>query len=91
LAGLPSSPTLTCAWQSFSGADPDTWELERFDPLYRRGPPSAWATASRSSMVFIDYNAQSHGLARRLRLLARRGDPQRYGRPCRKLDRRFHP
>lgn len=65
-SGLPWSPTLTYSYQIFSGDDPDTATLERFDPLYYEGSPSAWATGSKSSMVFINSNVQSHGLALRL-------------------------
>lgn len=45
---LPWSPTLTYSYQTFSGDDPDTNTLERFDPLYYEGSPSAWATGSKS-------------------------------------------
>jgi hypothetical protein len=65
-AGLPWSPTLTYSYQTFSGDDPDTAALERFDPLYYEGSPSAWATGSKSSMVFINSNVNAHGLALRL-------------------------
>ncbi|AHM02587.1 hypothetical protein roselon_00130 [Roseibacterium elongatum DSM 19469] len=57
------TPTLTYSYQSFSGDDPDTAALERFDPLYYDGSPSAWATGSKSAMVFINSNVQSHNLA----------------------------
>ena len=63
---MPWSPKLTYSYQTFSGDDPDTPELERFDPLYYEGSPSAWATGSKSSMVFINSNVQAHGLALRL-------------------------
>lgn len=61
------TPQLTYSYQLFSGDDPETPELERFDPLYYEGSPSAWATGSKSSMVFINSNVQAHGLALRLR------------------------
>ncbi len=63
---LPWSPTLTYSYQTFSGDDPNTAANERFDPLYYEGSPSAWATGSKSSMVFINSNVASHGLALRL-------------------------
>lgn len=66
-AGLPWSPSLTYSYQAFSGDDPDTAALERFDPLYYEGSPSAWATGSKSSMVFINSNVQAHGLALRMK------------------------
>jgi hypothetical protein len=53
-------PTLTYSWQTFSGDDPYTDRLERFDPLYYEGSPAAWSTGSKSSMVFINSNVQSH-------------------------------
>lgn len=65
-ASLPWTPTLTYSFQTFSGDDPNTSKLERFDPLYYEGSPSAWATGSKSSMVFINSNVQAHGLALRL-------------------------
>ncbi len=65
-AGLPWSPMLTYTYQTFSGDDPATPELERFDPLYYDGSPSTWATGSKSSMVSINSNVQAHGLALRL-------------------------
>ena len=66
LSDFDWSPTLTYSFQSFSGDDPSTSGLERFDPLYYEGSPSAWATGSKSSMVFINSNVYAHGLALRL-------------------------
>ncbi len=63
---LTGSPQLTYSYQVFSGDDPNTPELERFDPLFYEGSPSAWATGSKSSMVFINSNVRAHGLALRL-------------------------
>lgn len=68
---LRFSPTLTYSYQGFSGDDPNTSKLERFDPLYYDGSPSAWATGSKSSMVFINSNVQASGLALRLQLTDR--------------------
>jgi hypothetical protein len=65
-AGLPWSPMLTYTYQTFSGDDPNTTRLERFDPLFYEGSPSSWATGSKSSMVFINTNVNAHGLALRL-------------------------
>ncbi|MBN1184961.1 MAG: hypothetical protein JXB49_21935 [Bacteroidales bacterium] len=53
-------------YQIFSGDDPGTLGQERFDPLYFEGNPSAWSTGSKSSMVFINSNVQSHGLSLRI-------------------------
>jgi hypothetical protein len=65
-SGARWSPTLTYSYQAFSGDDPDTTRLERFDPLYYEGSPSAWATGSKSSMMFINSNVRAHQLALRL-------------------------
>lgn len=59
-------PTVMYTYQVFSGDDPATVGQERFDPLYFEGNPSAWSTGSKSSMVFINSNVQSHGLSLRL-------------------------
>ena len=53
-------PLLMYSWATFSGDDPDTASLERFDPLFYEGSPSSWATGSKSSMVFINSNVQAH-------------------------------
>ncbi|MFN3190639.1 MAG: alginate export family protein [Aureliella sp.] len=58
-------PTLTYSYQSFSGDDPNTSRLERFDPLYYEGSPSSWSTGSKSSMMFINSNVAAHQLALR--------------------------
>lgn len=59
-------PSITYAYQTFSGDDPATPELERFDPLFYEGSPSAWATGSKSSMVYINSNVRAHTLALRV-------------------------
>lgn len=56
---LPWSPSLTLGYQSFSGDDPNTTKLERFDPLYYQGSPSAWATGSKSASTFINSNVNA--------------------------------
>ena len=56
-------PTFTVSYQTFSGDDPDTDRLERFDPLYYEGNPSAWSTGTKSSMVFINSNVNSWQVA----------------------------
>lgn len=63
---LPWSPSLTYGYQTFSGDDPGTSKLERFDPLYYEGNPSAWSTGSKSSMTFINSNVQAHSIALRV-------------------------
>lgn len=62
-AEAPWTPVLTYSYQTFSGDDPNTPELERFDPLYYNGSPSAWATGSKSAMIWINSNVQSHNLS----------------------------
>src|SRR5690606_38689632 len=54
------APTLTYTYQTLSGDDPSTSRLERFDPLFYEGSPSAWSTGSKSSMVFINSNVNAH-------------------------------
>src|SRR5690606_28648080 len=56
----------TYSCQSFSGDDPNTAKLERLDPFYYQRSPGAWATGSKSSMVFINSNVQSHELSLRI-------------------------
>lgn len=55
-------PTLSYAYQSFSGDDPDTTRLERFDPLFYDGSPNGWATGTNGSFVFINTNVRAHRL-----------------------------
>ena len=59
-ASHPWRPSISYIYQSFSGDDPATSRLERFDPLYFEGNPSAWSTGSKSSMVFINSNVNAH-------------------------------
>jgi len=77
-AGYAWAPQLTYAYQTFSGDDPDTPRLERFDPLFYEGSPSAWSTGSKSSMVFINSTVRAHGLALRLKPSARDSVTLRY-------------
>lgn len=65
-ADTPWRPSITYSYQSFSGDDPDTAKLERFDPLFYEGSPSAWATGSKASMVYINSNVRAHGVALRV-------------------------
>lgn len=65
-ANLPWTPNVTLGYQSFSGDDPDTTKLERFDPLYYQGSPSAWATGSKSASTFINSNVNALTLAIRV-------------------------
>jgi len=56
-------PSLVATYKIFSGDDPTTARIERFDPLYYEGSPGAWATGSKSSMVFINSNLKVLELA----------------------------
>jgi hypothetical protein len=58
-ADAPWTPAVTLGYQTFSGDDPDTSALERFDPLYYQGSPSAWATGSKSASTFINSNVNA--------------------------------
>ncbi len=59
----PWTPVVTLGYQTFSGDDPNTTTLERFDPLYYQGSPSAWATGSKSASTFINSNVNAMTLA----------------------------
>ena len=65
-ANLSWSPNLTFGYQTFSGDDPNTTKLERFDPLYYQGSPSAWATGSKSASTFINSNVNALTMALRI-------------------------
>lgn len=56
---LPFTPTLTVGYQTFSGDDPRTTALERFDPLYFEGSPTAWATGTKSASTLINSNVNA--------------------------------
>ncbi len=64
-ANLPWIPVLIYSYQTFSGDNPSSSKLGRFDPLYFEGSPSAWSTGSKSSMVFINSNVNAHEVALR--------------------------
>ncbi|TNF65550.1 MAG: hypothetical protein EP307_00010 [Rhodobacteraceae bacterium] len=70
-ANIPWSPVVTVGYQSFSGDDPNTTTLERYDPLYYQGSPSAWATGSKSASTFINSNVNALTLAVSVRPTAR--------------------
>jgi hypothetical protein len=79
-AELSWTPTLAYGYQSFSGDDPSTSKLERFDPLYFEGSPSAWSTGSKSSMVFINSNVNAHQVSLSVRPTERDTLTLRYAR-----------
>lgn len=57
---LPFAPTLSYTFQTFSGDNPNTPRLERFDPLFYDGSPTGWATGYNGSFVFINSNLNVH-------------------------------
>jgi len=61
--GTRWTPWASLTYKTFSGDDPRTPALERFDPLYYDGDPSTWSSGSKSSMVFINSNVRSTELA----------------------------
>ncbi len=65
-ANVAWSPNVTLGDRSFSGDDPNTPKLERFDPLCYRGSPSAWATGSKSASTFINSKVNALTLAVRV-------------------------
>ena len=66
-ADMAWTPRVTLGYQTFSGDDPDTAKLERFDPLYYEGSPSAWATGTKSASTFINSNVNALSLAVQMR------------------------
>ncbi|MCZ8099462.1 MAG: hypothetical protein O9972_16280 [Burkholderiales bacterium] len=62
-AGLSWRPTVTYGYQTFSGDDPATARLERFDPLYYDGSQGGWASGTNGSFVFINSNVNAHRLS----------------------------
>lgn len=59
---LPFQPRVGYSVASFSGDDPDTPELERFDPLFYDGSPSGWGSGANASLVFLNSNITAHQL-----------------------------
>ncbi|CAM5587774.1 hypothetical protein ATER59S_05226 [Aquamicrobium terrae] len=57
---LPFQPRIGYSYQTFSGDDPDTARLERFDPLFYDGSPSAWGAGANASLVFLNTNVAAH-------------------------------
>ena len=57
------TPTIAYSYQTFSGDDPSTPRLERFDPLYYEGNPNSWSTGTKSSMMFLNSNVNAHQIS----------------------------
>lgn len=68
LAQLPFAPRLGYTFRSFSGDDPGTTRLEKFDPLFYEGSPPLWATGSNGSFSFLNSNVRTHRLSLNLTL-----------------------
>ncbi len=59
---MPFQPRVGYSVASFSGDDPDTPELERFDPLFYDGSPSGWGSGANASLAFLNSNLTAHQL-----------------------------
>jgi hypothetical protein len=72
LPALPMQPKFTLGYQSFSGDDPHTSRLERFDPLFCEDAAGAgaWATGSKMALVVANTNVQALRASVELRLSA---------------------
>lgn len=59
---LPFRPVFGYSVQSFSGDDPATSKLERFDPLFYDGSPTGWGSGANASLVFLNSNVTAQQL-----------------------------
>lgn len=55
-ARLPFAPRLSYSPRRYSGDDPATGRLERFDPLFYDGAPTTWSSGGNGSFVFYNSN-----------------------------------
>ena len=53
-------PTVGYAFRYYSGDNPDTPSLERFDPLFYEGYPQTFASGSNGSLAFYNANVLMH-------------------------------
>lgn len=65
---VPLQPTLSYAFREYSGDDPGTSSLERFDPLFYDGGVHAFASGSNAALTFYNTNVRTHRLSLRLTL-----------------------
>lgn len=65
-------PKVSYAFREYSGDDPDTSELERFDPLFYDGGVHAFASGSNAALAFYNTNVRTHRLS--LNLMATQQD-----------------
>ncbi|MBY0310981.1 MAG: alginate export family protein, partial [Phycisphaerales bacterium] len=56
----PLRPKVSYAFREFSGDDPGTSELERFDPLFYDGGVNAFASGSNAALTFYNTNVRTH-------------------------------
>ncbi|MDX2200413.1 MAG: alginate export family protein [Phycisphaerae bacterium] len=61
-------PKLSYAYREFSGDDPSTAKLERFDPLFYDGGVHAFASGSNAALAFYNTNVRTHRVALNLTL-----------------------
>jgi hypothetical protein len=65
-------PKLSYAFREYSGDDPGTSDLERFDPLFYDGGVHAFASGSNAALAFYNTNVRTHRLS--LNLMATQQD-----------------
>jgi hypothetical protein len=56
----PLRPKISYAFRQYSGDDPGTSELERFDPLFYDGGVHAFASGSNAALAFYNTNVRTH-------------------------------
>ncbi len=56
----PLCPKVSYAFREYSGDDPGTSELERFDPLFYDGGVHAFASGSNAALTFYNTNVRTH-------------------------------
>jgi len=59
-ASLPFAPRLSYSARYFSGDDPTTSRLERFDPLFYDSAPTTWSSGGNGSFAFYNSNLVVH-------------------------------
>lgn len=53
-------PKVSYAFRQYSGDDPGTGDLERFDPLFYDGGVNAFASGSNAALAFYNTNVRTH-------------------------------
>lgn len=61
-------PKISYAFREFSGDDPSTSDLERFDPLFYDGGVHAFASGSNAALAFYNTNVRTHRFSLNLML-----------------------